>query len=94
MKRNFAKLLLALVAGLALSGCAEVDVEGRGRGRVGLPPVIVPGPTVYEPRHAEDRDDEGEKHKHKHKKKDKDKDEGDDDDDDDGDRRHGKHKKD
>ena len=87
--------MLALVAGIALAGCAELDMEGRGR--VVLPPVVGPGPTVYEPRHADDRDDEyKEKHKHKHKKKDKkDKDEGDDDDDDDGDdHHHGKHHKD
>ena len=91
MKRTFCKLMLALMAGLALAGCAELDMEGRGR--VVLPPVVGPG-TVYEPRHADDRDDEGyKKHKHKHKK---DKDEGDDDDDDDDDdeRHHGKHHKD
>lgn len=88
MKRTFSKLMLALVAGLALTSCAEIDVEGRGRGHVGLPPVIVPAPVVYEP----GRDDEGyKKHKHKHKK---DKDEGGDDDDDDDDHHHGKHKKD
>ena len=96
MKRKFCKLMFALVAGLALAGCAELDMEGRGR--VVLPPVVGPGQTVYEPRHADDQDDEGdkEKHKHKHKKKEKkEKDEGDDDDDDDGDdRHHGKHHKD
>lgn len=94
MKRKFWKLMLALVAGIALAGCAELDMEGRGR--VVVPPVVGPGPTVYEPRHADDQDDEGdkEKHKHKHKKKDKD-DGGDGDDDDDGDDRHrGKHHKD
>ena len=86
--------MLALLAGIALAGCAELDMEGRGR--VVVPPVVGPGPTVYEPRHADDQDDEGdkEKHKHKHKKKDKD-DGGDGDDDDDGDdRHHGKHHKD
>ena len=90
MKIKFSSLMLALVAGLALTSCAEIDVEGRGRGRVALPPVIVPGPVVYEP-----RDDEGyKKHKHKHKKKDKDEGDDDDDDDDDDDRRHGKRHKD
>ena len=94
MKRKFWKLMLALVAGIALAGCAELDMEGRGR--VVVPPVVGPGPTVYEPRHADDQDDEGDKEKHKHKHKKKDKDDGDDgDDDDDGDDRHrGKHRKD
>ena len=86
--------MLALVAGIALAGCAELDMEGRGR--VVVPPVAGPGPTVYEPRHADDQDDRGDKEKHKHKHKKKDKDDGDDgDDDDDGDdRHHGKHHKD
>ena len=95
MKRKVWKLMLALVAGIALAGCAELDMEGRGR--VVVPPVAGPGPTVYEPRHADDQDDEGHKEKHKHKHKKKDKDDGDDgdDDDDDGDDRHrGKHHKD
>ena len=94
MKRKFWKLMFALVAGIALAGCAELDMEGRGR--VVVPPVVGPGPTVYEPRHADDQDDRGdkEKHKHKHKKKDKDDGDGGDDDDDGDDRHRGKHHKD
>ncbi len=49
--------MLALLAGIALAACAELDLEGRGR--VVVPPAAGRGPNVDERRHAHDQDDEG-----------------------------------
>ncbi|HKB82812.1 MAG TPA: hypothetical protein VKD04_06360 [Burkholderiales bacterium] len=82
--KSFAwKILFCLLAGIALAGCVDLDVQGRGH--IGGPPEAGPGPNVGERRHADDQgeDEDREKHKHKHKDKHKEDDNGDDDDGDD-----------
>ena len=90
--KSFAwKSLMCVVAGVALAGCAELDV--RGRGTIGAPPGTGVGQTAGEGRHADERDEDKDKHRRKHKHKDHR--EGDDDDDnDDDDHRNERHHKD
>ena len=86
--KNFAwKIGLCLLAGVALAGCVDLDVQGRGH--VGAPPDVRTGQNNGE--HGEDGDRE--KHRHKHKHKD-DKDDNEGDDDEDGDEHRGRHRKD